>query len=246
LPHLVLNLLLFSVTLLAGFAAMRLPLAEEKSMRLLLAFSGSFLLGVTLLHLIPETVEELGHKAGVLILGGFFLQLLIQRFTHGVEHGHNHFHKHGHHEHAIPLGSILFGLAVHGIMEGVPLGFNYRTPGTDPSLFLGVAVHKLPEIIIIGSMLSSVQGKGGKAIALLVLFAAFTPLTSMASSFWGQRYLAISNLVSYVIPVVAGSFIHIATTIFYESGTQQHALTRLKLVAIMAGVALAATTLLFH
>lgn len=245
-PHLVLNSLLFSVTLLAGLAAMRFPLAKEKSMRLLLAFSGSFLLGVTLLHLIPETIEELGHHAGVLILAGFFLQLLIQRFTHGVEHGHNHFHKHGHHEHSIPLGSILVGLALHALMEGVPLGFNYRTPGTDPSLFLGVTVHKLPEIIIIGSMLSSVQGRRPRAVVLMILFAALTPLASIGSSFWGQRYFAVSNIVSYVIPVVAGSFIHIATTIFYESGTQQHALTRLKLIAIIGGVALAATTLLFH
>ncbi|MGC4056933.1 MAG: hypothetical protein QM743_02285 [Chitinophagaceae bacterium] len=70
-PHLLLNLLLFSVTLLAGLAAMNLPLAEEKTMRLLLAFSGSFLLGITLLHLIPETVEDQGHKAGIFILGGF-------------------------------------------------------------------------------------------------------------------------------------------------------------------------------
>ncbi|GAA4455877.1 hypothetical protein GCM10023092_20280 [Rurimicrobium arvi] len=243
-----LNLLLFSVTLLAGLAAMNLPLAEERTMRLLLAFSGSFLLGITLLHLIPETVEDQGHKAGIFILGGFFLQLLIQRFTHGVEHGHNHFHHHsGHaHDHSIPLYSILGGLAIHSVMEGFPLGFNYRMPGTDPSLYFAVTVHKLPEIIIIGSMLRSVKGNGPQAIAIMVLFAAFTPLSSILASVLGQRYFAISNVLGAVIPVVAGAFIHIATTIFYESGTQQHALTRQKLIAIIAGVALATITLLFH
>jgi zinc and cadmium transporter len=90
LPHLLPNIFLFVVTYAAGLLAMRVRLIDDKKMHLLLAFSGSFLLSITFLHLIPETIEDQGHKAGLYILIGFFLQLFIQRFTHGVEHGHSH------------------------------------------------------------------------------------------------------------------------------------------------------------
>jgi zinc transporter ZupT len=241
--HLIPNLLLFLVTFGAGFLAMQIKFIDEKKMNLLLAFSGSFLLSITFLHLIPETVEDQGHKAGFYILIGFFLQLLIQRFTHGVEHGHSHVHTHNH---AIPLFSILAGLGVHALMEGFPLGFNYRNPGTDSALYLAVATHKLPEIIIVATMIKSVKGKGVESLGLLILFSLFTPVASMLASYLGTKYFAISAVLGIIIPVVAGAFIHIATTIFFESGTKQHSLTTQKIIAIIIGVALSAGTLLLH
>lgn len=241
--HLLSNLLLFLVTFAAGALALSFKLIDEKRMNLLLAFSGSFLLSITFLHLIPETVEEKGHAAGMYLLAGFFLQLLIQRFTHGVEHGHSHIHEH---DHRIPLFSILAGLAVHAFMEGLPLGFNYRRPNTDTALYMAVAAHKLPEIMLAATIIKSVYHKSGKSILLLLLFSLCTPAASMIASFFGTRYYAISNIVSVLIPIVAGAFIHIATTIFFESGTRQHMLTWQKICVILAGVALGTITLLNH
>ncbi|MCC6186025.1 MAG: ZIP family metal transporter [Chitinophagaceae bacterium] len=241
--HLVPNILLFLVSFLAGLLAMRVRLVDDQKMNMLLAFSGSFLLSITFLHLIPETIEDQGHKAGLYILIGFFLQLLIQRFTHGVEHGHSHIHSHNHH---IPLVSILGGLGIHALMEGFPLGFNYRMPQTDTSLYFAVAIHKLPEIIIVATMIRATNGKGIRSWGLLLLFALLTPLASVLASYLGSKYFAISNILGIMIPIVAGAFIHIATTIFYESGTKQHTLTNQKIVAIVLGVALGAATLLMH
>lgn len=241
--HLVPNILLFLLSFLAGLLAMRVRLIDDQKMNLLLAFSGSFLLSITFLHLIPETIEDQGHKAGLYILIGFFVQLLIQRFTHGVEHGHSHIHSHNHH---IPLVSILGGLGIHALMEGFPLGFNYRMPQTDISLYFAVATHKLPEIIIVATMIRAVNGKGIRSWGLLLLFALLTPLASILASYLAGKYFAISNILGIMIPIVAGAFIHIATTIFYESGTKQHTLTNQKIIAIVLGVALGASTLLFH
>lgn len=222
---------------------MRIRLIDDKKMNLLLAFSGSFLLSITFLHLIPETIEDLGHKAGLYLLIGFFLQLLIQRFTHGVEHGHSHIHTHSHH---IPLFSIMTGLGLHALMEGFPLGFNYRMPQTNLSLYFAVATHKLPEIVIVATLIRSANGKGFKSWGLLLLFALLTPISSVLASYLGSKYFAISNILGIMIPVVAGAFVHIATTIFYESGTKQHTLTNQKIMAIILGVALGSATLLLH
>jgi len=243
--HIWSNLLLFLVTFGVGTLPLWFRIIDDRRLHLLLAFSGSFLLSITFLHLLPETFEEVGHKAGFYILAGFFLQLIIQRFTHGVEHGHMHVNTqhdaHGHHVHLFP---ILLGLGLHAFMEGLPLGFNYRMPNTDSALYLAVAAHKLPEVLLVATLIRSIKGNSLSAYAILFIFALCTPAASILASFLGTRYMAISAMVVVIIPIVAGAFIHIATTIFFESGTRQHLLTWQKVLAMLLGVAASAATLL--
>ncbi|RYZ56018.1 MAG: hypothetical protein EOP49_01580 [Sphingobacteriales bacterium] len=240
------NLFLFLITLAGGSLPLWLKGINEQKTNYILAFSGSFLLCITLLHLLPETFEELDHDAGIFVLAGFFIQLLIQRFTHGMEHGHVHAHpandKHHHH---IPLVSILAGLSIHAFMEGIPLGFNYRQHGTESSLYLAVAAHKLPEAMLLTSLVYSVKGRKA-ALLVLIAFSLITPVGALLADNLGKRYYRMSAIVMYVIPVVAGAFIHIATTIFFESGTRQHTLTWQKVVAIALGVCIGLTTLMFE
>jgi zinc and cadmium transporter len=240
--HLLPDLLLFLVTLAGAALPLLTGFPDERKMHLLLAFSGSFLLGITCLHLLPETFRELPEHAGIYLLAGFFLQLLIQRATHGVEHGHVHVHDHGH---SIPVLGILAGLSVHAFMEGLPLGFNYRSAATNPSLYLAVGAHKLPEAMLLGMLLQSVYGRG-KTAAFLLLFSLITPCAALLAAKLGMHYGVMSRTVTALIPVVAGAFIHIATTIFFESGTRQHLLTSRKVAAMIAGIVLAGLTLLLE
>lgn len=236
------DLLLFLVTLAGGSLPLITGVPDERKMNLLLAFSGSFLLGITCLHLLPETFRDLPEHAGIYLIGGFFLQLLIQRATHGVEHGHVHVHNHGH---AVPALGILAGLSVHAFMEGLPLGFNYRNAATNPSLYLAVGAHKLPEAMLLGMLLQSVYSKRKAALCLL-LFSLITPSAALLAGKLGLHYGVVARAVTALIPVVAGAFIHIATTIFFESGTRQHMLTARKVAAMIAGVVLAGLTLLLE
>lgn len=248
--HLLPDLLLFIVTLAGSALPLLTGPPDERRMHLLLAFSGSFLLGITCLHLLPETFQDLPERAGLYLLGGFFLQLLIQRATHGVEHGHAHVHPHDHgnghdHAHGIPVMSILAGLSIHAFMEGLPLGFNYRSAATNPSLYLAVGAHKLPEAMLLCILLQSVFSRG-RTLVCLLLFSLITPCSAMLASRLGMHYGVMARTVTALIPVVAGAFIHIATTIFFESGTRQHLLTRRKVAAMIAGVVLAGLTLLLE
>lgn len=240
--HLLPNFLLFLVTFIGGAIPLWIGIPSERKMHLLLAFSGSALLGITCLHLLPETFRDLPEHAGIYLLAGFFLQLLIQRATHGVEHGHTHVHDHGH---GIPVTGILLGLSVHAFMEGVPLGFNYHSEATNPSLYLAVGMHKLPEAMLLGILLQAVYSRGKTAIYLL-LFSLITPCAAFLATRLGMHYGTMARTVSILIPVVAGAFIHISTTIFFESGTKQHMLTYQKVVAMLAGLVLAGLTLLLE
>lgn len=239
------NLLLFIITFIAGSVPLWFKGITEKRMHLLLAFSGAFLLSITFLHLLHETFEELHTSAGVYLLAGFFLQLVIQRYTHGIEHGHVHLEDDKHHHHQVPLTSIMVGLGVHAFMEGLPLGFNYKDNATDPALYLAITAHKLPEIMLVTSLALATKGKKS-ALYTLILFSLLSPIGSIVASEMSQAYSFVSRMRVIVIPIVAGSFIHIATTIFFESGTRQHLLTRQKVLAIILGLGIGLVTLLFE
>jgi len=236
------NLLLFVITFAGGSIPIWIKWLDDKRMHLLLAFSGSFLLSITFLHLLPETFNELNGRAGFYLLLGFFIQLLIQRITHGVEHGHVHVHPHEHH---MPLKSILLGLSIHAFMEGLPLGFNYRMGATEPSLYMAVAAHKLPEAMLVATIVSG-NGNKSKAILVTLLFSAITPFAGFLATMLGTSYHFIADMVMALIPIVAGAFIHIATTIFFESGTKQHMLTWQKVIAILLGVGIGLATLMLE
>ncbi len=234
-------MLLTGITLFGGLLPFMVKKISQTFVSMLLAFSGSFLFGVTAIHLLPESFQELGEQTGVLVLIGFFIQLLLQRVSHGVEHGHIHTESSHHHD----LFPVFIGLSVHAFMEGIPLGFNYQDSATLPSIFLGVAAHKIPEAITLSSLLL-INGNKTKKIHYVVLFALVSPIAGLLAMYYGQKFYFISSILIYIIPIVIGSFLHISTTILYESGTKHHELSKQKVVAVILGIGLALSTLFFH
>ncbi|MFM2385461.1 MAG: hypothetical protein RL660_218 [Bacteroidota bacterium] len=243
-------LFLFVVACIGGAVPLFINIKEQYQ-RYVLAFSGSVLLGVSFLHLIPETVADLGGHAGIYMLGGFFLQLLLQRFSHGIEHGHNPNHHHHHHDdvaHAhkhqhVAFGAIFIGLAAHAFLEGIPLGYTFRETNTSNALFIGIAAHKLPEALSLMAFVAVLPYTKFKKIAILIGFAAITPLAGAIAAYYQSQYLATSKIITHLIPVVVGAFIHIATVIFFESETKTHQLNFTKIMAIALGLAMAALTM---
>ena len=237
---LVFNIFLLAVTIAGGSVPLWSPGWSERSMKHLLAFSGSFLLSITLLHLVPETIEISGHRAGLLILAGFFLQQVIQRFTHGVEHGH--VHQGNEHQH-INIAPVFVGLAFHAFSEGLPLGGMYSDTAVAPSLYLAIVLHKLPEAMLITSLVFFSSKSKGRALMALLLFSMITPVAALLSYYLGLRYGGIAAFIHWCIPVIAGAFIHIATTIFFESGTRSHDMNWKKWLSVLLGVGLGILTL---
>src|SRR5438477_1765455 len=85
--------LLFAAPLLGGLAALLFRKQAEANYKLVLSFSGAFLFTIILLHLFP-TVFQNTPNAGLFVLVGFFIQILLEQLTHGIEHGHFHAHEH--------------------------------------------------------------------------------------------------------------------------------------------------------
>ena len=89
-------LLLLSSIVLGALSVFLFHLHEPRRVKLLNAFTGAYLLCLTILHLLPELYHSeglTGHpemKLGILILAGFFVQVALDAISMGVEHGHSH------------------------------------------------------------------------------------------------------------------------------------------------------------
>ncbi|GAA4313941.1 ZIP family metal transporter [Compostibacter hankyongensis] len=233
--------------ILAGLGGGMLPLVFSRfrsgQVVYLLTFTGAFLFGITILHLLPEIFADLGESAGIYIVAGFFLQVFLQQWSHGLEHGHTHVAAPGAH---VALSGLLLGLSIHAFMEGIPLGFRFHDKATLPALFLGILFHKLPEAFTLATVLLHQHSGKKKATVLVLVFAAMTPLAAVLARMAGSVVQGISELLLYIVAIVAGAFLHISTTIFFESGTRQHELNRGKTLSMIIGLLLALATRLFE
>jgi len=194
------------------------------STKLLLSFSGAFLLALTLFDLLPEVYEHLETKlTGLYIMGGILLQIILEFFSKGAEHGHVHIHKN---ETTFPW-LLFISLCIHSFFEGFPI-HEHNT------MVYGVLIHKIPIAALITTfLLQSNYSKLHIAFFLLV-FTAMTPLGTLISN----TSEVSTNYIFIINAVVIGIFFHISTTILFETG-EGHKFNLSKLIAIILGVGIA-------
>ena len=89
---------------------------KASAIKLLLAFSGAYLFAISVFHLLPEIYVNDGKRIGLFLLIGFILQIILEFFSKGIEHGHGHLRNK-----TVPI-SMLVSLAIHAYLEGMPLG----------------------------------------------------------------------------------------------------------------------------
>jgi len=83
---------------------------------LMLTFSGAYLLSITVLKLFPEIYSQSDASIGIFVILGLVLQLILDFFSKGAEHGHVHALDTKH----FPF-ALFFSLLLHAFTEGLPL-----------------------------------------------------------------------------------------------------------------------------
>jgi len=206
---------------------------KSKNIQLLLTFSGAYLLAVSVIHLIPELFGNTpSDKIGIFILVGFLIQILLEYFSKGIEHGH--FHK----QKVIPI-TVLISLCLHALLEGIPLGGGLEhNHSAHNALLTGIVLHKAPVSIVLFSLFLQSGMKKTKAYFLLLLFALMTPL----GVYSGHLFNELANYANEIMAIVIGIFLHISTTILFES-TDGHKFSLQKVITIIVGAFLAILSL---
>ncbi len=244
-------IVLFFTPLIAGLMVYLVPSARGNTFKLLLVFAGSYLFSITVTHILPQlyiqnTEVEL---IGLFVLAGFFLQQLLEYFTSGVEHGHIHTHDHdqahGHHHshthHRTTSALVLLAaLCVHAFLEGsmlaqpTTMGFGYDVN----AVLLGIALHTAPASFALMTVLTSQLHSKRKSLPYLVGFSMASPIGLLISSYFIESNVISDTSLIYLYALVSGNFLHISTTIVFES-SPEHRFHAKKLAVAVIGALVA-------
>jgi zinc transporter ZupT len=169
------------------------------------------------------------------------LQHLLEYFTSGIEHGHIHSrdHRHPHSQSNAEISALvlLFALCIHAFLEGAmlvpPVGsLRYDTH----AILLGIALHRAPAAFALMAVLSEQLRSKNKAIPYLVVFSLAAPLGLFLSEYFIEIQLLSESGLLFLYALVSGNFLHISTTIVFESSPDHHFHARKLAVAILGSL----------
>lgn len=192
-------------------------------MKLILAFSGSFLLSIIVIDMLPHIFKDKAFNPGIWIMMGIVFQIFLEFFSKGAEHGHTHQSINN----KFPW-ILIASLSIHAFVEGMPLS-------NQPELLIGIIVHKIPIGMVITLLLWEVKTPITQKLVALSVFALMTPL----GNFVWNTALNFESITIIIDAIVVGILLHISTTILFES-SEGHVFNVQKFVAILAGIFFAA------
>lgn len=185
----------------------------------LVSFAAGVLLGVGILHLLPESLE-LNDRAPIGIVVSFVLFYFLEHhlFIHA---GHEQLH-HEHldvadsHDssctHPHPLGLIAFvGMGLHSLIDGLIIGSGFEAgEGLGLVAGLGVIAHEVPEGIAMLSILLHYGYSRRKAVLFTLYVAVATPLGAVVT--YALVHEVATGTLGLLMAFATGSFIYIAAS----------------------------------
>lgn len=190
---------------LGALAVTRRATSELKLIEHFVAFGAGFMLSVAIVEILPEALAKSGPVAPALVLAGYLAVHLTQ---HTVT-PHFHFGEETHSVTSIAGTSALVGLLLHTFFDGVAIAsaFLVRTE-LGVMVFVAIFLHKLPEGVMISSLMVAGGRTGGRAVGAAALLGlatvvgvlltdhlGFLILHGLALSAGVTIYVAASNLV---------------------------------------------------
>lgn len=227
------------VSVIIGYLiAVILEPKNKKNLKLLMAFSGSFLLTLTVTHLLPDVyqynnvtplvehaADAHGHNhasgnIGFFIMIGIVFQIVLEYFSKGAEHGHVHAH-----DKFDKIPWLLFiSLCIHALFEGMPVSQHEE-------LAWGIGIHHLPIAVILTAFFINAHMSKKSVLFFMLVFSVMTPLGTLISG----NVDFLSHYYAEISAIVVGILFHISSTIIFESN-EEHSFNINKLIAIIIGV----------
>ena len=230
------NILVFSliaglVTGLGSIISVLIKKPTNKIMSLSLGFASGIMIGVSLLSLIPHSLEtgDVLYTTIGFIIGGIFMWL-IDIYTphlHKNETNDNNYLKMGY--------FIAIGIAIHNLPEGVAIG---ASSGVSEQLGLLTAsvigLHNIAEGMAVALPLCL----GQVAKKRIILITTMTGLSTFLGAILGIALVSISPLfIASSMAFAAGAMIYIASDELIPHSHKEH--SEYANIGIMIGIALA-------
>ena len=193
---------------IGGLAVARRAAGGLRVIEHVVAFGAGFMLAVAIVEILPEALARSGSLAPGLVLAGYLAVHLTQ---HTVT-PHFHFGEETHAVTRIAGTSALVGLLLHTFFDGVAIASAFLVrPELGAMVFVAIFLHKLPEGVMISSLIVAGGRSGTHAVGAAGLLGAATLLGVLLTDHVGflirhglalsagvTLYVAASNLVPAV------------------------------------------------
>ena len=203
-----LSLILGTIAALAdvagGFVLVRAR-GVERYLRYFVALGAGFLIATALLEMTPEGIKLNPVWGPVLIMGGYCVVHLLEHTINA----HFHYGEETHHDEFISRhtgNSVLVGLSVHALFDGVAIGSGFALhEWLGWLIFLAILLHKAPE----GFTMASVMLASGRSRSA----ALYSAITLAGATLAGVLVIGLApGLVLYGLPVSAGVALYVGAT----------------------------------
>jgi zinc transporter ZupT len=167
--------------------------------------------------------------------------LIIQKISGGSEHGHIHTSTSLNKQMAL---QVFVGLSFHALMDGASVGsynewshLHNETGGHENGFVYGILMHKIGEGFALASLFMLAKTKSIHAAMIILIFSLMAPFSA-----WIVSLLHLtSTIITILMSMVAGSFLHISASILLESWhkKKENDTDRYKWLVILSGFILA-------
>jgi len=187
-----------------GFVLVRAR-GVEKLLHYFVALGAGFLMATAVLEMTPESLKLNATLAPALIMAGYCVMHLLEHTINA----HFHFGEETHHDEFVSRHkgySVLGGLSVHALFDGVAIGSGFALSNwLGWLIFLAILLHKAPE----GFTMASVMMASGRSRA-----AAFWSAVALAgATIAGVLVIQlVPRWVPFGLPVAAGVALYVAAT----------------------------------
>jgi zinc and cadmium transporter len=251
-------LLIVLASMLGGWLPSRVRLTHVR-MQVIMSLVAGLMLGVAMLHLLPEASRRLPSLQWAVgwTLTGLLVTFLLIRMFHFHQHGevegdepsHHEHHDHDHGDrgqgHELNWIGLTIGLSVHTLMDGIALGAAVLAEPAGMltvslATFLAIALHKPLDALSITSLMATHGWSVRKQQLVNCCFALMCPL-GVLMVWTGMEHFAAwqGHILGGALAFSAGVFLCISLgDLLPEVHFHRH--DRLKLsVALLVGVLLA-------
>jgi len=174
----------------------------ERYLRYFVALGAGFLMATALLEMTPESLRLSARLGPILIMGGYCAVHLLEHTINA----HFHYGEETHHDEFVSMHtgySVLAGLSVHALFDGVAIGSGFVVSNALGWLiFLAIFLHKAPEGFTMASvMLASGRSRTaafGSAVALAAATLAGVLIIELAPG-WIRIGLPVSAGVALYV-----------------------------------------------
>jgi zinc transporter ZupT len=106
------------------------------------------------------------------------------------------------------------------------------------AILLGIALHRAPAAFALMTVLASQLRSRSKAVPYLIGFSLAAPCGLLLSTYLSDAEILTANGMIALYAIVSGNFLHISTTIVFES-SPEHRFNARKMTVAVVGALLA-------